>query len=340
MPVCGDSIEAVLRSLPVDVKEKRVCVIRHAKSEAQSSSREERRKSLHLLDAKLQSDQMLLMKGFGAQVIEDEALNAVDIVLCSPLTRAIQTACLTFESLPVKILLVPELTEFPVHGGMSGYENMGRPWDKIIQDKLIRALPKFEDIDFSLIRDFEANFGSAWWVKAFDSMRNATMIRRLKKFLLSLPFKRIAIVGHCCNLMALLNTRLRVPNATPIWCRLSVSGQEISLVRTDLRTMGQLEAATKRKVKVHVKNQSKAWASARDLGNVKLEDISTEDEILRQPSFRGRVGPAQVAPAPASPQQGVSHRLSKVKMPASLGGSRNSVLIGPAIESPASPTTH
>ena len=239
--------------VPVDLN-KKIVLIRHAKSQAQNVSRGERKRSINLLDAKLSSHGEEEMRTLGFKVAKDPDLKNVDLICCSPLSRAIQTACSTFESADAKILLIPELAEFAVTKRMSGFENTGRKASQLKKDRDLINLPKFKDIDFSLVNNYADFYGDDWWSVGYQPSKSEAQIERVKKILLGLPFQRIAVVGHCCNLMKLLDTKFRVPNSVPIWCRLTVQREKIVLVREKaFSTYGSLERNHKKMIRKETK---------------------------------------------------------------------------------------
>jgi len=178
---------------------KQLFLIRHAKSQAQAASKRERRTSTMLVDAKLASSSVDEMKELGRNLLQIPLMDKVEIVLCSPMSRAIQTACLIFQHTNTKILLVPDLSEFGLNRKMTGFENTGRPCETLLADKELHGLPKFKDVDFSLVRNFADMYGCQWWNSAFNWDKFRSQVERVKRYILEIPENVLAVVGHCCN---------------------------------------------------------------------------------------------------------------------------------------------
>jgi broad specificity phosphatase PhoE len=108
---------------------KRVWIIRHGESKAQEiqqlSTGDELRsaKGNALLDCALSDTGHKQAHSLNQTSKSD--LQAIELVVVSPLTRALQTACLCFEGITVPIVAHAGLTEFPI-GGMTGCENTVR----------------------------------------------------------------------------------------------------------------------------------------------------------------------------------------------------------------------
>lgn len=144
-------------------KTKQVVLIRHAKSLAQQTTPSVRRSSLLMRDVILSDEGREAMIKLGRSAAEDARFQSIDTVLCSPMTRAIETACYVYADIDCRILIIPELAEFAKTKRMAGYENTGRSYEELIHDENLRSLPKFNDIDFTLIKEYEANYGTDWW---------------------------------------------------------------------------------------------------------------------------------------------------------------------------------
>lgn len=213
------------------VRGKKIVVIRHAQSKAQTFTQSNRGNNLDLLDAPL------------SQMGQRQALEAVpprdiDLIVCSPLTRTIQTACLVFRGTDfehIPMIAHPDASEFAVKKAMAGHENTGRHFNDIATDERLLNLPRFKTIDFSLLSGYKEEHGTDWWIEGVDHARIHAKISRLKIWLEERPEKRIAIVGHCNALMKLLNTKFRIPNALPIYCVLNrpFTGGHVRVMRQD-----------------------------------------------------------------------------------------------------------
>lgn len=148
-------------------KRKELVLIRHAKSEAQNAHRVERLSSFAMVDAKLHETGFEKMEELGGLVVHDRRFDEMELILCSPMTRAIQTCCLVFKHSTCPIVLVPELAEFGITPRMTGYENRGRNCEQIKADPNLQALARFKDIDFSLVDDYSMKYGVDWWSKGY-----------------------------------------------------------------------------------------------------------------------------------------------------------------------------
>ena len=106
----------------------------------------------------------------------------VELVVISPLTRALQTACIAFERHAAPTTVWPVVTEFYSDHAASC---RGRDARDILSDPNLLALPKFHTLDLSHVDD-------EWWHISTDPSR----IDTFKSWLASIPEKRIAVVCH------------------------------------------------------------------------------------------------------------------------------------------------
>jgi broad specificity phosphatase PhoE len=140
---------------------------------------------------------------------------AVDLVVCSPLTRAIQTCLGAFGDRSLPLLLV-EISREKIENAC----DIGKP--------LSQLRLEFPQFDFSFM------FNEIWWfvperlqgkvtVENFkeifekDHYREpeellSQRVKDLKQWLLKRPEKRIAIVGHSNFLREFLGVREKMPN--------------------------------------------------------------------------------------------------------------------------------
>mmetsp|Transcript_1339 Transcript_1339/g.4822 ORF Transcript_1339/g.4822 Transcript_1339/m.4822 type:complete len:475 (+) Transcript_1339:147-1571(+) len=110
----------------------------------------------------------------------------VQTVICSPLTRTIQTACLAFEKeLRTPIISWPEVAEY--YGELP--ECQGRPLSVLREDPQLLELKRFSDVSLAYI---DAPEDVAWWHRADDRGRLA----RFLSWLSNAPETRIAVVTH------------------------------------------------------------------------------------------------------------------------------------------------
>lgn len=193
---------------------------------------EARNTATHLRDC------FLSPKGVGQM----EAMNPkpplnIELVVTSPMSRALQTCLLTFANRPtIPIVCHPSLSEFPTKRRMKGTENLGRPLEELLSCPKLNQLPRFSDIDFSEVAKFEqcAEKGEVWWQNEVNDARVEAKMQRLIDWFVARPEQIIAVVGHCNNSMRLMNTMYRVPNAVPITCILSTNNKDvIRCVRQD-----------------------------------------------------------------------------------------------------------
>ncbi len=108
----------------------------------------------------------------------------VELVVTSPLTRAIQTACLAFHNTPTPIRADPLLTEYFSHL----IECRGREVGDILDEPTLRALNKFSDV---CLKEVPA---PQWWSQA-----DCDDVLRPDKFLTKLgemPEERVSVVSH------------------------------------------------------------------------------------------------------------------------------------------------
>lgn len=120
------------------------------------------------------------------QPIVEEHLQRVQLVICSPLTRAIQTACLAFERQPqLPILAWPVVTEF----WLSMPECHGRIRSQLQADPALLALERFAGVSLDNVNDDPEQ---PWWAFGDDEMRLHTFL----SWLAACPETHIAVVAH------------------------------------------------------------------------------------------------------------------------------------------------
>lgn len=116
--------------------------MRHAHSEAQDC----KRKGIPRDDDSLLDCHITKLGEFQAKTawVEDDL---PDLVVVSPLTRAIQTALIAFEGFDIPMICHPGLKE----KGDKLPENIRREKGELIRDKKLNQYEAFADIDFSLV---------------------------------------------------------------------------------------------------------------------------------------------------------------------------------------------
>ena len=120
---------------------KKIYLMRHAHSEAQDC----KRKGIPRDDDSLLDCHITKLGEFQAKTawVEDDL---PDLVVVSPLTRAIQTALIAFEGFDIPMICHPGLKE----KGNKLPENIRREKRELIRDKKLNQHEAFADIDFSL----------------------------------------------------------------------------------------------------------------------------------------------------------------------------------------------
>eukprot|EP00053_Salpingoeca_punica_P003184 m.41626 g.41626 ORF g.41626 m.41626 type:complete len:216 (+) comp12026_c0_seq1:140-787(+) len=119
----------------------------------------------------------------------------VQTIIASPLTRAIQTACLAFQESAIPIVTWPIVTE--AYGYLP--ECQGRPRPALTSSVELQVLPKFERVCFDNVSDH-------WWDIADD------VDSRVKAFITWLghtPHSRVGVVTHWGFLNHLLRNHCR-----------------------------------------------------------------------------------------------------------------------------------
>ena len=115
--------------------------------------------------------------------------NLPELIVVSPLTRAIQTAIIAFDNIDIPIICHPYLKEV---GGSKLPENHFRGIVNLLNDKNLHIYSLFDKIDFSLITSEWSNS-----YEANNAPRKVTYLSdKLLKWLLERPEKRILCVTH------------------------------------------------------------------------------------------------------------------------------------------------
>ena len=115
--------------------------------------------------------------------------NLPELIVVSPLTRAIQTAIIAFDNIDIPIICHPYLKEV---GGSKLPENHFRGVVNLLNDKNLQSYSLFDKIDLSLITSEWCNS-----YEANNAPRKVTYLSdKLLKWLLERPEKRILCVTH------------------------------------------------------------------------------------------------------------------------------------------------
>eukprot|EP00928_Gymnodinium_smaydae_P001140 TRINITY_DN10414_c0_g1_i2.p1 TRINITY_DN10414_c0_g1~~TRINITY_DN10414_c0_g1_i2.p1 ORF type:complete len:244 (+),score=46.74 TRINITY_DN10414_c0_g1_i2:60-791(+) len=220
---------------------KRVTLIRHGESAAQGFKRRERwnPSSHHLRDVAL------------APAGELQAANLrldgepPELVVCSPLTRAVQTALLAFGTSKVPIVAHPCLREaapraYGAVGSPQQPECRGRPVNELVADG---RLPEVARVDWSLMPP-----GSEpWWSEVVESEEEFE--QRLSSFsawLSDRPETSFAVVCHFYVIQTLLKVKgLKVQNCLPIACEVSSGSWNILACADESTRLPKSEASSR-----------------------------------------------------------------------------------------------
>lgn len=132
-----------------------------------------------------------------------------ELIVCSPMTRAIQTAALMFGSLLqagfARLHIRPELREF----WSDNNENRGRPLAELRQCVRLHELPQWSFIDAALSEDATAEWSEQWdndsdgaWQAHCDDARR---LISFKVWLNSRRETRVAVVSHWGTINNMMN---------------------------------------------------------------------------------------------------------------------------------------
>ena len=205
--------------------QKSVVLIRHGKSQAQGTDKTERRLEKY-------NDCHCSRTGISqAYAIPDlmgghEAMATFDLVVTSPLSRAITTALIAFRDHPeVPMVVHPGCKEL----GSSIPENRARSVNELKRDPQLAGLPRFDDLNFDML--------PAGWPIQIDQSESQNVLRKSRHraksekkkpdflyWLASQPYQRIAVFTHHNMIVSMLG-EVKVENAFPIGCLLASSGE-------------------------------------------------------------------------------------------------------------------
>jgi len=240
---------------------KQIVLIRHGQSQAQACRGRAERKSPEMLDCPItragakQAEEVKYISKFGRP----------ELIVVSPLTRALQTACIIFKGVEgVPIVAHPACAELDSGSGMP--ENTRRPLAQVQRDRDLANMSLFQHVDWGLVERLEEGLarggcgGGADGAATEPTSRRGrgkrskkekhpkgTMSAELKEFLIERPEKHIAVVCHCNFIADYLGEHGGyVKNCVPIDTDLEVTpyeGIQVTLVDTKTRPVGRHTAA-------------------------------------------------------------------------------------------------
>jgi len=154
---------------------KRVCFIRHGQGMHNTSML-----GWELIDPPLTSKGEDQAKALQERLMPDR--DAFELVMTSPLTRAIQTALFAFDGTSVPFLITPLLRE-----------RLGAPCDKgTTKSELIKTIPQIKTNKWIGLDELP----EVWWCTQSVEMDLLSRVEKLKHFIFTRPEKVIAVVGH------------------------------------------------------------------------------------------------------------------------------------------------
>mmetsp|Transcript_7743 Transcript_7743/g.11089 ORF Transcript_7743/g.11089 Transcript_7743/m.11089 type:complete len:293 (+) Transcript_7743:171-1049(+) len=159
-------------------------------------------------------------------------LEHVELIVSSPLTRAIHTGLLGFQdrSSNSKFIIHPHLHE---QGGKIP-ENQSRPIQHVLKDLQhsnngTMDVSRIEEINFDLVLEAESNEHKQSRTNKKKTPSGVSAKERIRNFLLWLSQERtervIAVVCHYNVIRSMLGPNVSPQNALPIPCELSRDGQ-------------------------------------------------------------------------------------------------------------------
>lgn len=191
------SAASILGQLLPERRLKRVVFLRHGRSLAQDDP-ERGRWDPELADCGLSSEgrrqaEQLRMRLAG---------EGVDLVVCAPLTKVLQTALIAFQDLRCPVVVHPSLA-----GSKGGPPEMTpRPVEDLVRDEQVARLPRIGAVDFELL-------GAGW-----PSTRPCDRPKALVPWLEARPEESVAVVCAFGALQRLMPRVADFPNCLPIRC--------------------------------------------------------------------------------------------------------------------------
>ncbi|GAB5372208.1 hypothetical protein AAMO2058_001645600 [Amorphochlora amoebiformis] len=195
-----------------------VTCIRHGQSEAQTAPRRERLTETYR-DPPLTRKGHIQAKDLAQKVLIPE------LVVCSTLTRAIQTACHLFGKKDVQIISSPivcELGHIP--------ENNPRPLQDLKKDSQIARLPGIDRIKFENTTNPQDSSTS--------SKSSSAACMEFCKWLQEREEKHITLVGHSNFIRKLSGNSLRIENCSPLHLRINQQGIELVTSKDTIKALG------------------------------------------------------------------------------------------------------
>mmetsp|Transcript_6893 Transcript_6893/g.20295 ORF Transcript_6893/g.20295 Transcript_6893/m.20295 type:complete len:207 (-) Transcript_6893:22-642(-) len=148
--------------------------------------------------------------------VADNMAEAPELIVASPLARALATALLLKTGAPM--VVHPGVREI----GSRIPENRTRPVAALKRDGALAALPGFDDVDFALVEDLRDGDGPQ------NPLAAALTLQAFSDWLRQRPERRIWVVAHHNTIGWLLrDTAIRggsIPNCVPIATELSEAG--------------------------------------------------------------------------------------------------------------------
>ena len=192
------------------VTDKRFIFIRHGESQAQAARKMGvDRSDQSLLDCGLTQQGVNQAFSLGKQMIVDDLENTV--IVCSPLTRALQTALIAFPT--VKKIVHSDLKEI----GSDIPENIARPLSDLSDDTSLSLLPGWEYIDWTELPKKWPNTKIKKLPQKSKKELKKEFRQRMLKYLSSRQEDTIIVICHYHVIHALISeSSVRVSNCIPI----------------------------------------------------------------------------------------------------------------------------
>jgi len=225
-----------------------IVFFRHGESLSQAASDKSSRRT----DPKLTD---CGVSGLGKKQAHKLAQNTIvttapfQLAVCSPLTRSIQTCCIALKDRrDVPVVCCPLVSE--VSRDKALFENIGRTLREVHDDPEVNVLPRFRDVDFSLV---DANYSTdphtattRWWEARELIADSRSREDRLRLWLSRRPERVICVSGHGRLTQKLLGTTQHVANCKLFFAGLDAKGNITQLdaqsidIEQQLRTLAAL----------------------------------------------------------------------------------------------------
>lgn len=204
----------------VDAAPARIVLLRHGQSLGNIAPRHgPHRFDPALRDATLSDLGMAQAHQMRAALFEESG-DWPDLVVTSPLRRALMTACILLQGCPgVPIHVRADIAESDSNNsGIHGIakpplpENVGRPLREMRADPQLLAQPRFATVDFSAVpEDWHDDAAHGARGIAVSEERHEAFCR----WLATRPERYIVVVGHHNTFQRLLRVRQRIENCRP-----------------------------------------------------------------------------------------------------------------------------